>query len=179
MTTENDSAERGRGPLAEFSEAIGGLIEQVADLGPRMILGGGPRHELRIEDDGYRVLVEMPGVQREAIDVSVKARRLRVKAERPPFEPPEGARRLRLERASGSIELRLQLPDEVDAQAVVAQLSDGMLEIKLPRPSARGRSIEVENAESAGKAGAGSESEAMPWEEAPPPESDEGKATES
>jgi hypothetical protein len=68
------------------------------------------------------------------------------------------------------------MPDEVDTLGVVAKMRDGVLEIRLPKPSAGGgRSIEVEAAEAAAgnqtgaaEQGAGPEEPfAMPWEETP------------
>lgn len=146
---EESSKASGRGALADFTEAIGDLFGQVAGLAPRLVFGSGyPRHELRVEDAGYRVKVDMPGIQRDAIDVSVSGRKLTVSAERPRFEPPEGARLLRRERGSGKIDLTVQLPDEVDAVGVTARMKEGVLEVWLPKPSeTRGRKVTVETTE--------------------------------
>jgi HSP20 family molecular chaperone IbpA len=52
---------------------------------------------------------------------------------------------LRSERPSGDFELNVRLPSEVDAVTVVAQMRDGVLDVRLPgSKGARGRSIDVE-----------------------------------
>ncbi len=150
MENESGSNASGRGALAEFKDAVTNLFDQVSSQVTSLIpdLGFGrefPRHELRVEDDGYRVLIELPGFKREEIDVSVVGRTLTVSGQRARFEPPAGGRMLRSERPSGDFELNVRLPSEVDAVAVVAQMRDGVLDVRLPgQKGARGRSIDVE-----------------------------------
>lgn|GEM_PF-479832 len=145
---ESGSGASGRGALAELKEAVSSLFEQVVGLAPDLGLGREfPRHELRVEDDGFRVLVESPGIGREDVDVSVSGRTLTISSRRERFEPPAGARMLRSERPSGKYELTLQLPADVDPLAIVARMQEGVLEVRLPKPSARGRSVRVEDAE--------------------------------
>ncbi len=145
------------------------LVDQVLGSGPKPSAARGlPRHELRVEDDGYRALVELPGMRRQEIEVSIAGRVLSVSGRRTRFEPPPGARLLRRERPSGRIALTVQLPAEVDALAVTARMHDGVLEVRLPRPSSRGRSIEVEAEEaSRERPAARPPDEPLPWEEPP------------
>lgn len=150
MENESDSNASGRGALAEFKDAVTNLFDQVSSQVTSIIpdLGFGrdfPRHELRVEDDGYRVLVELPGFTREETDVSVVGRTLTVSGQRGRLELPEGGRMLRSERPSGDFELTVRLPSEVDALAVVAQMRDGVLDVSLPgSKGTRGRSVDVE-----------------------------------
>lgn len=144
---ESSSGPSGRGALAELKEAVTNLFEQVVGLAPDLGLGREfPRHELRVEDDGFRVLVELPGIGREDVDLSVSGRTLTISSRRERFQPPAGARMLRSERPSGKYELTLQLPADVDPLAVLARMQDGVLEVRLPKPSARGRSVRAEDA---------------------------------
>lgn len=175
---ESESGASGRGAFAEFKEAVGNLFESVVGMAPDFGLGREfPRHELRVEDDGYLVSVELPGMPRESVEVSVSGRTLSITGKRTRFEPPNEARMIRSERPSGKFDLSVRMPDEVDTLGVIAKMRDGVLEIRLPKPSAGGgRSIEVEAAEAA----AGNQAEAadheagpeepfaMPWEETPP-----------
>ena len=111
--TEKNAEASGRGALAEFRSAIGGLFESVVGMAPDFGIGRDwPRHELIVDDDAYRVQVELPGFSREEIDVSVAGRTLTVSGERKKFEPPEGARLLRSERPSGSVTLMSTAPAE-------------------------------------------------------------------
>ncbi len=184
---ESESRAAGRGAFAELKEAVGNLFESVVGLAPDFGFGRDfPRHEMRVEDDGYVVQVELPGLRREAIEVSVSGRTLTISGKRPKFEPPSEGRMIRSERPYGKFDLSVRLPDEVDTLGVVAKMRDGILEVQLPKPSASGRSIEVETAEAepagpppprppeeprAGNAEAQFESEesvTMPWEEHKP-----------
>ena len=136
----------GRGPFADFHEAVSELVDQVTDFA--LGLGGErgfPAYELRIRDDGYLAVFELPGVDRESVDVTVTERTLTVAGERPEWEPPEGARSIRTERPSGPFERTVELPGQVKIQGVVAQMRDGVLRVELPGQShARGRRIDVE-----------------------------------
>lgn len=145
---ESESGASGRGAFAELKEAVGNLFESVVGLAPDLGLGRDfPRHEMRVEDNGYVVQVELPGLRREAIEVAVSGRTLSITGKRPKFEPPSGARMIRSERPAGKFELSVKLPDEVDTLGVVAKMRDGILDVLLPKPAHGGRSIEVESAE--------------------------------
>lgn len=156
---ESSSGASGRGALAEFKEAVTNLFDQVVGLAPDLKFRRDfPKHELRIEDDGYVALVEIPGLRRDEVEVSISGRALSISGERARFNPPAEARLLRSERPSGEFSLAIRLPAEVDTMAVVARVRDGMLEITLPKPTGgQGRSIEVDGAEDA--------QVKMPWEE--------------
>ncbi len=178
MSEEKKTAS-GRGALAELKEAVTGLFDQVVGLAPDFgFRREFPRHELQVEDDGYRVLVEVPGLRRDEVEVSISGRALSISGDRPRFKPPEDARMVRSERPSGEFNLAIRLPAEVDASAVAARVRDGILEIKLPKPSSeRGHSIDVEAEESnrASEERASHEhpghpenSARMPWEDGPP-----------
>lgn len=159
--SETKSNASGRGALAEFKEAIGNLFDQVVGMAPDLGLSREwPRHELRVEDDGYRARVELAGIRREDIEVSISGRTLTISGERPKWKPPAEARVLRSERPSGKFSLTIRLPAEVDTMGVIAKMHDGVLEVRLPKPSGpRGRSIEVEASD-----------ESRPGPEVPPSE---------
>jgi HSP20 family protein len=152
---ESSSSAPGRGALAELKQAIGSLIEQVAGLAPDLGLGREfPRHELRVEDDGYRARLELPGVTRDEVEVSLAGRNLTVSGERRRFEPPAGAHMLRRERPSGRFSATIRLPGDVDPLGVVAKMKDGVLDVWMPRPGPRGRNIEVESVDEPADRGA-------------------------
>lgn len=150
--SEPRSGASGRGALAELKEAVTHLFEQVAGFVPDVGLKPDfPRHELRVENDILKLVVELPDMRREDIDVSVTGRAVNISGTRPSFEPPPGGRLLRAERAAGRFDLNLRLPAEVDTLGVTARMRDGLLEVRLPRLTAtRGRSIDVEADESGG-----------------------------
>jgi HSP20 family protein len=99
-----------------------------------------PRAEVERTDQAYLVDVDLPGVPPPDVGVEVGHGRLVV----------TGRRRTRGGRAdgrsggAGRVRLALTLPDDVDADAVTAELEHGVLQLHLPRRAPRsGRRIPV------------------------------------
>lgn len=91
-----------------------------------------------------QVLVDLPGVRREAIQLHLENGMLLIRAHRS-REVPDGARPAALERPVGTLERRVQLPRGVDASSVEAELRDGVLCVKMRRTdvAAESRSIPI------------------------------------
>ena len=94
-------------------------------------------------DQEFFVEFELPGIDREALEILVTGKELTLKGKR---EQPEmeQANWLRKERSYGEFERTLELPEEVDADKVEATYVDGVLRIKLPkREQAQPRRIQI------------------------------------
>lgn len=111
-------------------EVVGDVLEGVRDAAsgrfPRMDL-------LRIEGEGYRLLVDLPGLGREDVEVLTLGNELTIRGERPRPELPEGSEILRSERAHGRFERTIRMPPEVREEGVAATFEDGVLTVRLPR----------------------------------------------
>lgn len=83
------------------------------------------------EDDTVKVDAEMPGFQRDDIDVSLDRGVLTISAERK-AEEPKGTSHLS-ERRFTRVERSFTLPSDVDPSKVEARLEDGVLHIELPK----------------------------------------------
>jgi HSP20 family protein len=100
-----------------------------------------PAVELREEPERYRVLVELPGVEREAIDLSAQAQSLTIRGERiAPLStagaddaPASPSRVVQSERAYGSFKRTITFTSPVAVDRIGATLEDGMLEIEVPK----------------------------------------------
>ncbi len=107
-----------------------------------------PDLDLTEETDRYIVRVDLPGMDKEAISVSVEGRRLTLSGERQETverRTPDG-HVLRHERQSGRFQRTMTLPGPVDAEGVSARYEDGVLIIELPKvdePPAAPRDVEV------------------------------------
>lgn len=122
-----------RGPWEEFGEAWGSEPEDrtwappvdIFDLGDRLV-----------------IYADLPGVERESIDVTLEGDTLTLRAERKAY--PEEADYLCCERTSGTYRRVIQIPMEVDAQNIEAHYEDGILKITLPKaPELKPRKISI------------------------------------
>ena len=88
------------------------------------------------DQDGAVVTAELPGINPEDMDISVKNDTLTLRGSRVPDEVQEGETCHRRERGSGSFTRSLQLPFQVASDKVGASYQKGVLHITLPRAEA-------------------------------------------
>jgi HSP20 family protein len=88
------------------------------------------------EAEGQLVVkTELPGVNREDISVTVEGGDLVIKGERKSEEEVEEESYYRMERFTGSFYRRLPLPEGIDEDQINAEYKDGVLEVRVPKPS--------------------------------------------
>ena len=104
-----------------------------------------PLADLSETDDAYVVKVELPGVNKDQVNIQLQDRELVISGEIPePQQDGNGSRRHRSSRRTGRFEFRTYLPGDVNADAVTAQLSDGVLTVTVPKSeAAKPRKIEI------------------------------------
>lgn len=94
--------------------------------------------------EAYLVRAEIPGVDKDTLDVSVKGDELTLRGERTisPAEP--SANYHRRERSGGAFRRVVTLPKPVDAERIRASYRNGVLEVELPFvPEAKPRKIAI------------------------------------
>lgn len=102
-----------------------------------------PSADVSETDDAYVVHVELPGVNKDQVNVELQDRELVVSGEIPEPEDEEGRQR-RSSRRTGRFEYRAYLPGDVNPDGVGAELSDGVLTVTVPKSEqARPRRIEI------------------------------------
>ena len=85
------------------------------------------------DEDGYFVEAELPGVREEDLEITVSdGSTLTIEGERKTRGTDAEKYRYR-ERGTGKFKRTIELPDELDSDAVNASLVDGVLTITLPR----------------------------------------------
>ena len=110
-----------------------------------------PSADVSETDDAYVIHVEMPGVNKDQVEVQLQDRELVISGEIPEPESDENARQHRSSRRTGRFEYRTYLPADVKADQVSAQLADGVLKVTVPKSeAAKPRRIEVKASEGAG-----------------------------
>lgn len=105
------------------------LSRQVAEsrLPPRWV----PRADAALTKDDFVLQVEVPGVRREDVKVSVVGGECIIRGERK-RDPTTPWQPLAMECPIGAFERRCQLPAGAKLDAIAARCADGILEIKVP-----------------------------------------------
>jgi HSP20 family protein len=92
-----------------------------------------PPVDVRESEEHYHVLVDLPGVDPDAVTVEVEDGVLTIAGERPQLEGGV----FRLERPYGRFRRSLRLPEGCDVDQVVADFRNGVLELRVPKPAER------------------------------------------
>lgn len=135
--------------LEEMSERFGRLFGRVpaqrsegkeaitmADWTPVVDISEDPQE--------YVIRVELPGVRKEDVKVTVQDGVLTVQGERKQEHEEKGKRFHRIERIYGTFVRSFTVPDDADEAKVAAEFRDGMLNIHLPKTEkAKPKSIDV------------------------------------
>lgn len=105
--------------------------EYTRDTGPTFR----PATDIFEKGDVVTVVIDMPGVAPDSVDVSIENRSLTVRGtiQTP---APEGYRRIYGEYAPGMFERAFSLPDTIDAGAIDAAHRDGVLTLTLKKSEA-------------------------------------------
>jgi HSP20 family protein len=95
-----------------------------------------PAMNIWTDQDGAVVTAELPGINPEDIEISVKNDTLTLSGSRTPEEVQEGWTYHRRERGSGNFTRSFQLSFQVASDQVEASYRKGVLSISLPRAQA-------------------------------------------
>lgn len=106
-----------------------------------------PAMNVWANNDGVIITAELPGIDTNELDISVREKMLTVKGVRKAPELQEGDSYHRRERGYGSFQRIFQLPFLVNDNGVQATYENGVLHISLPRAEAdKPRKISVVSA---------------------------------
>jgi HSP20 family protein len=109
---------------------------------------GRARAQVRDTGEAIAMIVELPGLRQEDIDLSIEDGVVNLKAGRRAAPAvPEGFAPVRRERTLAALDWAFALPYAVDTSAATATFEQGRLEVSLPKaPEAKPRSIPVKTA---------------------------------
>jgi HSP20 family protein len=101
------------------------------DAGPQSFM---PPADVLVSPDTVTVIMDVPGLRADDLEIELELDQLSVRGERRP--PEEGDARAvgRVERSFGRFERALRVPPGLDPDQVRAGLADGVLTITIPRP---------------------------------------------
>ncbi len=116
--------------MRRFQERLTGLMEEMGEV---------PPVDIEERDEDIVVRVDLPGVDKKDVELTVAEDGLKLKAKR---EIEEGNYYLRERR--GSFERIITLPAEVKLEDAKAKLKDGILEIVIPKVVSPRRRVTIE-----------------------------------
>lgn len=105
-----------------------------------------PPADLLIDDDGVTVYMDVPGLHVDNLEIELENDTLTIRGERPfPYSHEDGGGPVRrIERGFGRFERTLRVPAGLDPESVQADLHDGVLTLRIPKPETlRPRRIEI------------------------------------
>lgn len=112
------------------------------DIG--FLSGWAPALDASQDKDNVYVKVELPGLKKEEIEISLHEGTLSISGERKVENESGEGETFRSERTFGRFQRSLTLPTAVDSANVKAQYKDGILTVTLPKAEeAKPRQIEV------------------------------------
>lgn len=138
----------GAGRLSELRDEIDRLfdvpLEELA-RSSQLFSGWTPALDMHEEKDKLVVQVELPGMKKEDIDISLHDGCLSISGERKKEEEFKGAEVYRTERFVGKFQRTITLPAPVAVDKVKAHYRDGVLTITLPKTEeAKPKQIDVQ-----------------------------------
>ncbi|MFY9514273.1 MAG: Hsp20/alpha crystallin family protein [Rubrivivax sp.] len=121
---------------SDFARSIDRFFEAAAADSSRS-----PALDVSETDTSYTVQLDLPGVSKQDVQVSIEGRRVSVQAQsKPSDDKKHGDRVVYRERSSASFSRKFTLPVEVDQAEANARLDNGVLTLTLPKRSARSAS---------------------------------------
>jgi HSP20 family protein len=123
-------------PFGEFGQ-LWNRMGQLFESGGRE--GWVPAVETDEADDAYVVRAELPGMKPEDVNVELRGNELRITG-----EVTEDTSGQTLRRRQGKFAYRATLPADADGDKIDAQLTDGILTVRLPKVAkAQTRKVEI------------------------------------
>lgn len=104
-----------------------------------------PSLDIAEDKDGFSVKVELPGMKKEDIKISIAGDTLAISGERRHEFEEKGRTYHRIERAYGQFKRTVTLPTEVETSRTKASYEDGILTLSLPKSErAKAKEIAIE-----------------------------------
>jgi len=130
------SVSPGVGRLSDLRDIMDRLFDApLAELtrASQLLGGWAPALDMHEDKDNILVKVELPGMKKENIDISLHDGSLSIAGERKSEQKAEDAEVCRAERFYGRFQRTVALPAPVAADQVKAHYTDGVLTVMLPK----------------------------------------------
>ena len=97
-----------------------------------------PRLDVAVDDEGYHIQVELPGLKREDVTLELRGDSLIIRGEKSWSERQQSRHYYRVERSYGQFQRVLALPQDADHERIEARMKDGVLSITIGRRATTG-----------------------------------------
>jgi HSP20 family protein len=98
-------------------------------------------------DKEIEITAELPGLQEKDVQVNVADNVLTIKGEKKAEKEEKDTNYRLFERSYGSFSRTLDLPEGIDADAIKASISNGVLKVTVPKPAPKQvKKVEVKTA---------------------------------
>jgi len=130
--------------LKDIERRLGSVLDTAAVKPTAKIETWTPAVNEKIDEKGYHLEVDLPGVKKENIDVSVNEGILTISGERKIEKKEEKDNYTKIESFFGRFERSFKLPADADIDNIEAKTEDGVLKISIPRKEkSAGKKIEI------------------------------------
>lgn len=103
-----------------------------------------PRMDLLESDDNYHLEVDLPGIEKSDVSITVDDNRLSIRGERQKETKMEDKNAVRMERSFGTFYRSLRLPKTVMEDEIKASFKNGVLSLDIPKTEkSKPREIEI------------------------------------
>ena len=85
----------------------------------------------------YHIDIDLPGIEKDDIHIGIDNKVLSISGERKTREETKEEDYYKVESSFGKFERKFSLPDDVDAENIHAESSNGVLEITIPKLAAQ------------------------------------------
>jgi HSP20 family protein len=129
----------------DMFEQMQNMIEEFTGKGLNMANDAGHTPvDIREENGNLIISADLPGVQKEDIDIKAGQNTVQITAESSAEIKEENEKYLRKERTSRKFGRTIQWPKEIDEDTITAEYNDGVLQITAEKQENQGNHIEIE-----------------------------------
>jgi HSP20 family protein len=106
-----------------------------------------PSVDVTETDKEIEITAELPGLEEKDVQINLSDNLLTIRGEKKAEKEQKDKNYRIVERSYGSFERTLELPEGINAEAIKANISKGVLKVTLPKPvPAQSKKIEVKSA---------------------------------
>jgi len=131
--------------IRRMHERLNKIFEEFERIGPRTIAVETFPIDIIDEGDNIKILADLPGFNKEDIEIWIEDGDLVIKAVRKEEKEEKAENYIRRERRFGEVYRKIALPVEVDIDKIKATYNNGVLEIVIPKSEkAKKKVIKIE-----------------------------------